>query len=168
MCPKDSDGMANSVNLDQAAPSVWSGSTLVWPRLSIQKLRIMTEFQFIYEPCHEKTCHMWTTKPQISLRIHAVWSVPLFFTAWLVQYLYLLHLHKSLQLFNDMNNFCSNKKYFAQWSIVFIFWKFKHDWLTNSKHLSQVMRKPFYTICKQQRCRSACAVWSAPLFSLPG
>ena len=33
-----------------------------------------------YEPCQEKTClcHMRTTKAQISLRIRAVWSVPLF------------------------------------------------------------------------------------------
>ena len=33
-----------------------------------------------YEPCHEKTClcHMLTTKVQISLRICAVWSAPLF------------------------------------------------------------------------------------------
>ena len=33
------------------------------------------------EPCHEKTCfcHMRTTKAQISLRILAVWSTPLWF-----------------------------------------------------------------------------------------
>ena len=33
-----------------------------------------------YEPRHEKTClcHMRTTKAQISLRIRAVWSAPLF------------------------------------------------------------------------------------------
>ena len=39
-----------------------------------------------FEPHHEKTflCHMWTTKPQISLRICAVWPVPLLFTAWIV------------------------------------------------------------------------------------
>ena len=38
---------------------------------------------FLYEPCHEKTClcHMRTTKAQISLRICAVWSVPLLFAA---------------------------------------------------------------------------------------
>ena len=36
-----------------------------------------------YEPRHEKTClcHMRTTKAQISLRIHAVWSAPLLFAA---------------------------------------------------------------------------------------
>ena len=28
MHPKDADGMANSVDPDQTAPSVWSGSTL--------------------------------------------------------------------------------------------------------------------------------------------
>ena len=35
-------------------------------------------------------------------------------------------------------------------------------------HMGHVMWKPVYTICEQQRCRSACAstVWSAPLFSL--
>ena len=40
--------------------------------------------QFIqYEPHHEKTClcHMQTIKVQISLRIRAVWSVPLLFAA---------------------------------------------------------------------------------------
>ena len=36
-----------------------------------------------FKPHHEKTClcHMRTTKAQISLRICAVWSAPLFFTA---------------------------------------------------------------------------------------
>ena len=35
------------------------------------------------EPRHEKTCvsHVQTTKVQISLRIRAVWSAPLLFTA---------------------------------------------------------------------------------------
>ena len=35
------------------------------------------------EPRHEKTClcHMWTTKTQISLRIHAVWSGSSLFAA---------------------------------------------------------------------------------------
>ena len=44
-----------------------------------------------YEPCHDKTCfcHMRTTKAQISLHIRAVWSAPLLFTAWIVEYLYL-------------------------------------------------------------------------------
>ena len=36
-------------------------------------------------------CHMRTTKAQISLRIRAVWSVPLLFAAWIVQYLYFLY-----------------------------------------------------------------------------
>ena len=38
------------------------------------------------EPRHEKTClcHMRTTKAQISLRIHTVWSAPLLFAAWIV------------------------------------------------------------------------------------
>ena len=36
----------------------------------------------VNEPRHEKTCfsHMRTTKVQISLCIHAVWSAPLLFT----------------------------------------------------------------------------------------
>ena len=29
-------------------------------------------------------CHMWTTKAQISLRIHTVWSAPLLFGALIV------------------------------------------------------------------------------------
>ena len=33
-------------------------------------------------------CHMRTTKAQISLRIHAVWSAPLLFAAWTVTNLY--------------------------------------------------------------------------------
>ena len=35
-------------------------------------------------------CHMRTTKPQISLRIRAVWSAPLLSAAYIVLYLYLL------------------------------------------------------------------------------
>ena len=37
----------------------------------------------LFESRHEKTCfsHMRTTKVQISLRIHAVWSAPLLFAA---------------------------------------------------------------------------------------
>ena len=40
------------------------------------------------EPHHEKTlfCHMRTTKAQISLCIRAVWSAPLLFASWIVQY----------------------------------------------------------------------------------
>ena len=43
----------------------------------------MEGWSFTYEPRHEKTClcHMRTTKVQISLRIHAVWSAPLLFAA---------------------------------------------------------------------------------------
>ena len=39
-----------------------------------------------FEAHHEKTCscHMRTTKAQISLCIRAVWSVPLLFAAWIV------------------------------------------------------------------------------------
>ena len=41
-------------------------------------------------PHHEKTCfcHMWTTKTQISLCIHAVWSAPLLCAAWTVTRFY--------------------------------------------------------------------------------
>ena len=37
--------------------------------------------RLIFEPCHVKThlCLMWTTKLQISLHIHTVWSVSLLF-----------------------------------------------------------------------------------------
>ena len=37
----------------------------------------------LFGPHHEKTCfcHMWTTKAQFSLRIHAVWAAPLLFAA---------------------------------------------------------------------------------------
>ena len=42
-----------------------------------------------FQPHHEKIflCHMRTTKPQISLRICAVWSAPLLFAAKIVKYL---------------------------------------------------------------------------------
>ena len=42
-----------------------------------------TQYIIEIEPHHEKTCsfHMRTTKAQISLRIRAVWSAPLLFTA---------------------------------------------------------------------------------------
>ena len=62
---------------------------LYWTRGSFrQRARYLS----LMEPHHEKIClcHMWTTKAQISLRIHAVWSAPLLFTAWIVWYLYLL------------------------------------------------------------------------------
>ena len=36
-------------------------------------------------------CHMRTTKVQISLRIRAVWSAPLLFTAYIVWYVHLLY-----------------------------------------------------------------------------
>ena len=38
-------------------------------------------------------CHLWTTKAQISLRIHAVWSAPLLFAAWIVTNLQLKAIH---------------------------------------------------------------------------
>ena len=48
--------------------------------------RHLDEQGLMYEPRHEKTCfcHMQTTKVKISLRIHAVWSAPLLFAAWIV------------------------------------------------------------------------------------
>ena len=33
-------------------------------------------------------CHMWTTKAQISLHIHVVWSAPLLFATWIVTRFY--------------------------------------------------------------------------------
>ena len=53
---------------------------------------IVLEFA-VFETRHDKTCfcHMRTTKEQISLHIRAVWSAPLLFAAWIVQYFYLLY-----------------------------------------------------------------------------
>ena len=50
------------------------------------------------EPLNEKTCfcRMWTTKAQISLRIHAVWSAPLLFAAWIVTRLYNSKIYSSI------------------------------------------------------------------------
>ena len=47
---------------------------------------------------HEKTyfCHMWPTKAQINLHIHAVWSAPLLFAAWIVTRLYSSKLYSSI------------------------------------------------------------------------
>ena len=44
------------------------------------------ELSYMYEPHHEKTCfcHMRTTKAQISLRIRAIWWVPLLLAAQIV------------------------------------------------------------------------------------
>ena len=55
------------------------------------KSEICECFQYVLR--HEKTClcHIWTTNAQISLRIRAVWSAPLLFTAWIISYLYLLN-----------------------------------------------------------------------------
>ena len=49
-------------------------------------------------PHHEKTCfcHMWTTKAQINLRIHAVCSAPLLFAAWIVTRFYSSKLYNSI------------------------------------------------------------------------
>ena len=46
----------------------------------------------LFGPQSEKTCLWWfaKTKAQTSLRIHAVWSVPLFFIYWNVSYQNLL------------------------------------------------------------------------------
>ena len=44
MCPKDADGMANSVDPDQTAPlgAVWSGSSLFAHNQFVWKLRNIT------------------------------------------------------------------------------------------------------------------------------
>ena len=75
--PKDADRMTNSVEPDQNAPSVWSGSTLFAPDWSVWKLRIFRLYPIsvaekkcmaviikfvdfasfrLFEPRHEKTC----------------------------------------------------------------------------------------------------------------
>ena len=55
----------------------WGGSFVTV--FDIDSLWILLELH------HNKTClcYMWTTKMQISLCIHAVWSAPLLFTAWI-------------------------------------------------------------------------------------
>ena len=47
----------------------------------------------LYEPLREKIClcHMWTTKAQISLQTHAVWSESLLCTLWVEKDPMLLH-----------------------------------------------------------------------------
>ena len=46
---------------------------------------LQTQFSRAMRKC--VLCHMRTTKAQISLRIRAVWSAPLLFAAYIVQYL---------------------------------------------------------------------------------
>ena len=57
------------------------------------QIHIWLLLKLLYEPHYEKICfcHMRTKKVQISLRIRAVWSVPLLFAAWIVQYLFFLN-----------------------------------------------------------------------------
>ena len=52
-------------------------------------------------PRHKKTCfcHTSTTKAQISLRIHAVWSAPLLFEAWIVTRFYNSKLYSSISTY---------------------------------------------------------------------
>ena len=57
-----------------------TGSNMSWSRIKWHGPSIVS-----YEPHHEKKtclCHMRTTKVQISLRLHAVWSASLLFAAW--------------------------------------------------------------------------------------
>ena len=61
---------------------------------------------------------MRTTKAQISLRIRAVWSAPLLFAAWIVQYHYLL--------------FCQNDKTLA--SLISWAGRFESRRVTNPKY----------------------------------
>ena len=69
-------------------------------QLFLDKQNCSASFQSVYqhakhinEPRHDKTClcYMRITKTQIKLRIRAFWSAPLLFTAYIVQYLYLLN-----------------------------------------------------------------------------
>ena len=60
-----------------------------WKRFNKEAVRVHHRdynIQELYGPGHAKRvlCHMRTTKAQISLRIRAVWSAPLFFAAWIV------------------------------------------------------------------------------------
>ena len=68
-----------------------------------------------YEPCHEKTCfcHMRTTKAQISLRIHPVWSAPLLFAAQIVWYVYLL-----IQSFKTLASLCPSAGWFESYLVA--------------------------------------------------
>ena len=61
--------------------AIWSGSTLFAQNCLFENLG--SSWYISNEPHHEKTClcYMRTTKAQISLRIRAVWSAPLLFTA---------------------------------------------------------------------------------------
>ena len=63
-----------------------------------QTLFLLTTYLSENGPHHEKTCfcHMWTTKEQISLRIHAVWSASLLFAAWIVTRFYCSKLYSSI------------------------------------------------------------------------
>ena len=75
-CSSNANEMANRADLDQSALKGQSDLGLYClPRHVCPN-----------ESRHEKTClcHMRTTKAQISLRIRAVWSAPLLFTAWIV------------------------------------------------------------------------------------
>ena len=59
----------------------WCKNMLVFVYWDVQLCK--RSKSLIFEPHHDQTClcHMRTTKAQISLRICAVWSVPLLFTA---------------------------------------------------------------------------------------
>ena len=48
MCPKDAEGIANSVDPDQTAPLIWVCT--VCPDLSVRKLRIITVLIYVPVP----------------------------------------------------------------------------------------------------------------------
>ena len=58
-----------------------SSLELYWTLLNFSGKKFYWLIWIIFEPGHQKMCLMRTTKAQISLRIRAVWSVPLLFTA---------------------------------------------------------------------------------------
>ena len=58
-----------------------SSLELYWTLLNFSGKKFYWLIWIIFEPGHQKMCLMRTTKAQVSLRILAVWSAPLLFTA---------------------------------------------------------------------------------------
>ena len=80
LCPKDTDWMGNSVDPDQAQSDV--GVHCLPRPVCLKNLRsLLCILKMSWAMRKHILCHMRTTKVQISLRIHAVWSAPLLFAA---------------------------------------------------------------------------------------
>ena len=116
-------------------------------------------------------CHMWTTKAQISLRIHAVWSAP-----FAVQYLDSIISILAEYIISRLANLWSKAGQFESylvtnsWRQVFSsygshvsLWWLKCDCNGHMSspsviyYLSSSMTKPTNDLCGQQRLRSAWA-----------